>query len=114
MENDDVKRLFLQLDKMDNKLDILDGRLDKVDVTQAKQEIHLEEHIRRTELAEHNIELLRLKQEKDINSVKNQLLPLQKARTMGIGILKFLGAVGVLGTVVSSIFKVVPIFKSWF
>lgn len=114
MENDDVKRLFQQLDKMDVKLETIDSRLNNIDVTQAKQEVHLEEHIRRTALAEHNIEINRQKQESDIKSVKNAILPLLKGRTMMIGVLKLLGLIGVLATIISASLEAIPYFKKFF
>lgn len=112
MDNDDVKRLFIKLDKIDDRLDTIDGRLSSIDVTQAKQEIHLEEHIRRTALAEHNIEANRIKQENDIKSVKNEIKPLQRSRTMVVGCLKLLGLLGVLATVISSVLAAIQYIKT--
>jgi len=40
------------LHRIEYKVDKLDTRLDSVDVTLARQEVHLEEHIRRTRLLE--------------------------------------------------------------
>lgn len=48
-----------KLEKIENKIDILDTRLDRIDVTLAKQHLSLEHHIKRTELAEENLGLLK-------------------------------------------------------
>lgn len=48
-----------RLDKIENKIDKLDERLDRIDVTLAKQHESLDHHIKRTALAEENIEILR-------------------------------------------------------
>lgn len=39
-------------DKMDQKLDRIDERLDQIDIKQAENNIHLQEHMRRTEANE--------------------------------------------------------------
>lgn len=44
---------------INNKLDKLDSRIDNVDITLAKQSILLDEHIKRTGIAEENIGMLR-------------------------------------------------------
>jgi len=44
------------LKRIEGKIDVLDTRLDSVDVTLAKQEVSLSEHIRRTEIIEGRLE----------------------------------------------------------
>lgn len=48
----DIKLVLNLLEKIDVKLDKLDVRVDHIDITLAKQEISLDDHIRRTELLE--------------------------------------------------------------
>ena len=55
----EYKRIEDRFDKLDTVLDKIDDRLNSIDITLAKQSTSLQEHIRRTELAEENIELLR-------------------------------------------------------
>ena len=45
--------------RFEEKIEKLDTRLDSIDINLAKQESNLREHMRRTQLAEENIELLR-------------------------------------------------------
>ena len=47
-------------EKIDGKLDKIEERLDSIDGTLIKQNKDLEHHIFRTELAEQNIEMLRI------------------------------------------------------
>lgn len=48
-----------RLEKIETKIDKLDERLDKIDITLTKQHGSLDHHIKRTALAEENIEMLR-------------------------------------------------------
>ena len=48
-----------KLDTIIEKLDVVDSRIDRVDITLARHEENLKEHIRRTAIAEENIDLLR-------------------------------------------------------
>ena len=65
---DDSNRIYKILEKMDS-------RLDNVDITLAKQQVSLDEHIRRTELLETKVE------------------PIQKHVNMVDGALKFIGGI---------------------
>ena len=63
---DDIKTLIKEfkkdlkedLSKISNKVDNLDSRLDEVDKTLIKQEGNLQEHMRRTAIAEQRIDLI--------------------------------------------------------
>jgi hypothetical protein len=55
-----LELLFKRLDKIEEIMQKIDDRLDKVDVTLAAQHISLETHIRRTELAEQRINIVEL------------------------------------------------------
>ena len=50
---DDIKK---QLTKISEKLETIDGRINTIDVTLAKQHVSLDEHIRRTEILESKLE----------------------------------------------------------
>ena len=54
-----------QLDRIEQKVDKLDHRLDNVDITLAKQHVSLDEHIKRTALLE------------------SKVIPLEKAHAIG-------------------------------
>lgn len=47
---------------MDNKLEQIEKHLNSIDVTLAKQEVHLAEHMKRSEANEKAIEILRKQQ----------------------------------------------------
>lgn len=68
-----------------DKLDSIDGRLGSIDVTLAKQNVTLEEHIRRTELLELDVQ------------------PIKKHVAMFEGALKLIGAVGLIAGVIASV-----------
>lgn len=48
-----------KLTRIESKIDKLDSRLDIIDITTAKQEINIHEHIRRTNLLEERVEQIR-------------------------------------------------------
>ena len=48
--------LDTRLSSMDSKIERIDGRVDNIDVTSAKQQVVLEEHVRRTNLLEQKVE----------------------------------------------------------
>lgn len=77
-----------KLNNIDGKLDKLDQRLDSVDVTLGKQEVSISEHIKRTAIAEENIEILK----KDNNMVH--------------GAFKFVGLISTLSGLAYYIIKI--------
>jgi hypothetical protein len=56
----DIKRVI-------EKLDMMDSRMDNIDITLAKQHVSLDEHIRRTEL----LEIAREKSDEKISSLES-------------------------------------------
>ena len=52
---DGLKDLGKNLDKLEGKLDKLDDRIDGISVTLAKQQVSLDEHIRRTDVLEKHV-----------------------------------------------------------
>lgn len=90
----DLTRLEAKLDRLDGKLDILDSRLDNVDKTLAVQAEQLGTHIKRTDIAEANLGILR----NDMKPVHAHVLRMD-------GALKLIGLVAVLGSLAATIIK---------
>jgi archaellum component FlaC len=86
------------LNRLENKIDKLDERLDSIDRTLIAQKSSLDHHIYRTELAEENIELLR----KDMKPVQNHVQFVKN-------VMKFL--VGV-GAIITFVIGLLEFFKS--
>lgn len=76
-----------------DKLDEMGKHLNSIDVTLAKQEVNLDNHIRRTDLAEESISLIR-----------DEIKPIKKHIHMMEGALKL---IGVLSLVVGLLYGVV-------
>lgn len=68
-----------------NKLDEMDKRIDNIDVTLVKQELNLQEHMRRS-----------LANEEAVNLLKEQLEPVKDHVKSVNSILKFAGGVAIL------------------
>ena len=81
-----------------DKLDILDMRLDSMDKTLTKQEIHLQEHIRRTEALENHLEM-----------IKKDIAPVQKHVNMVEGAFKLLGVISMALGIMGSVLKVIGV-----
>lgn len=80
------------MEKIYEKQEKMSEDMGEVKITLAKQEENIRTHIRRTELAEINIENLR----KEIEPVKSHVKMLQ-------GALKFIGLAGVAATMLSAV-----------
>lgn len=83
----------LQLDRIENKLDLISDRLNNVDVTLASQHVSLADHIRRTELLEIAV------------------APLTKESHMIHGVLKAVGILSLLGGIGSGIAALLPYLR---
>lgn len=81
-----------QLSKMDSKLDKIQEHLASVDVTLAKQEVSLTEHVKRSTLLEENVKMLR-----------SEFTPIQKHVIVVNGVLRLLSLIGLLITIVIGI-----------
>lgn len=90
-----------------NKLDGLNEKLIEVSVTLAKQGVVLEEHQRRSNLNEENIELLR-------KEVKIELEPIKKHVSLIEATLKVLGALSVAGSSVIGIIKLISFLNQFY
>jgi chromosome segregation ATPase len=82
------------VDRLLNKLDQLDERLHSIDVTLAKQEVNLQEHMRRTELLE-----------AEVNDVRASIEPVQDHVKIVNGILKFIGFLALLVGLATGLLK---------
>jgi uncharacterized coiled-coil protein SlyX len=78
------------------KRDEIEKRLGSIDVTLAKQSTILEEHIRRTAMAEERIDL-----------IQSQIDPLKSHVAMVAGAIKFVGFVGVLAGIVAAVVAII-------
>lgn len=85
----ELEKLAEQLEKIDNKLEGVNERLTNLDVTSAKQEVSLENHIRRTEIAEESIEIIR-----------GEMQPIKKHIHMVEGAFKLLGGISLVAGIV--------------
>jgi chromosome segregation ATPase len=83
------------LEKLDEKLDKVEERLNNIDITLAKNTQSLDEHIRRTELAEEAIVI-----------IKDELKPIQKHVTQVHTILQAIGFISILVSIVAGIVKI--------
>lgn len=77
-----------KLDKIEDKVDKLDGRLDSAEKVAVKQEANLAEHMRRTELLE------------------NDLKPVKKHVAMVNGGLKLLGIISLIIGIIAGLMKI--------
>jgi hypothetical protein len=92
--DDIMKLLVAHLDRIENKVDKLDERLDSSEKVAIKQESNLEIHMKRSDLLEKSQEDLR-------TSVK----PILKAYLIAWGLIKIIGALGVLLGIIGGILK---------
>lgn len=84
------------LTRLDSKVDRLDSRLDTIDVTLAKHEANLQEHIRRTSIAEENLEMLRSETKVSFKEQAAVIKPLTTHVQRVEGALKLVGLVATL------------------
>jgi BRCT domain type II-containing protein len=84
-------------------LDKISDDVSELKVTSAKQEENLKEHIRRTEIAEENLELIR-----------GEIQPLKEHVIVINGVLKIVGAVSVIVGSIAGIFRMFEIIGIFF
>ena len=83
-----------QLDRLEGKLDKLDERLDSIDKILAVYAEQLTYHIKRTDLGDENLKLLR-----------QEIKPIHKHVVMVEGVLKFIGLLSLVGSLAVTIIK---------
>ena len=84
-------------------LDKISDDVSELKVTSAKQEENLKEHIRRTEIAEENIGLIR----KEIQPLKDHVIVIN-------GILKIIGAISVIAGAGVGAFQIITMINDLF
>lgn len=84
-----------KIDRVLEKLDKIDERVDRIDVTLAKQEVVLEEHVRRTDLLEGTIQAHEDKIEKELAPIRKHI---NLVKAVGIIIGGIGGLLGFLAT----------------
>lgn len=87
------------LEKFESKIDKLDSRLDSIEKVQIKQEANLGEHMRRTDLAE-----------KNMDSLRADFKPIQKHVAYMEGALKGFGLVAMCVAIGAGIVKIIQFF----
>lgn len=93
MTNEEFLKLLL------NKTDKIEERLTSIDVTLARQEGHLQEHMRRSEANERAVEVL-----------GQQLGPIKKHVNMLEGSLKLLGIMSLIVGTIGGVLKLLNVF----
>ena len=99
MSEDILKVIIDKVDKLDNKIDIIAEDIVTLKVTSVKHNETLVYHVKRSDLNEANIELLR-----------KEVEPLKAHVNQVSGILKFLGGFAAIGSALAAIFKLLKIF----
>jgi predicted nuclease with TOPRIM domain len=101
-----------KLEKMDGKLDKTDERLDHVytvlteqAVTLGKQSIILEDHTRRSLANEEAVKLAKNVADIALETLRNELKPIQRERYMVKGAMKIVGVLIGAGSVIGGIVK---------
>lgn len=89
-----MKMLKDQLDRMETKIDKLDERLDSAEKVAIKQEANLEAHMKRSDLLE-----------KSQEDLKEAVKPILKVYTVAWGITKIIGSIGVVVGILGGIAK---------
>lgn len=77
-----------RLDKIEDKLDIVSDKIASIDKTLAAQHVSLQEHIRRT------------------NILENKLEPVERHVTMINGVLKAIGLLATIATIVGVVYEI--------
>jgi hypothetical protein len=88
-------QVFMLLNKLDNKLDKLDEKFDNMEKTQIQQAASLDMHIRRTEIAEENIEMIR-------GDIKPLTSHVQMVKGMG----KFIALISTVAGIAAGLFAI--------
>lgn len=98
MDNNDILKLINdKVDKLDNKIDSISQDIVHIKVTSAKHEENLKLHMKRSDMAEEGINLL-----------KEELIPIKKHINTVDGIIKFMM---IVSTFVGTILGFLRFFK---
>lgn len=88
------------LSKLQEKIESLDEKMDDMKITHERNTVILDEHIRRTEIAEQNIDSLRA-----------DLKPIQTHVTQISFVFKFIGFISVIASIISASIKLIDYIK---
>lgn len=97
-----------KVDKLDSKFDTMSADITEIKVTSAKQHESLNYHIKRSDLNEENIELLRKENEKSIESLRKEVEPIKSHVIAVNGVLKF---VAICSSILGVIFGFLKLIK---
>lgn len=86
--------------RLEEKIDRISSKIEIINVTLAKQEENIKEHIRRTDIVEANLELLR-----------SEFRPVQKQAIKAEGIIKFISVCAVIITIGVGIIEILTYLK---
>ena len=86
-EGDLIEILIQKIDKISEKQDRMYDEIVDIKLTQVQHTASLDEHMRRTEIAEGNILTL----DKEQEAIYDDIQPLKDFRSMCMGVVKFLG-----------------------
>lgn len=87
------------IDRIEKKVDKLDDKLDSIDKTLVKQEINLKQHMRRTEIQEESLEILKGYMHDEVEPIKDHI---KRVNT----IIKFtLAVVSIFSAISALVFK---------
>jgi len=101
-----TEEMILQaLQNLDSKIDKLDSRVDGIDRTLVKTQANLGEHMRRTQLAEENIQLARQESKKDISDLREEVKPAVRHAVYMEGALKFIGLLATVASIVAVVMQ---------
>lgn len=99
MSDDILKIIIDKVDKLDNKIDGIAGDIVEIKITSAKQNESLNYHIKRSDLNEENIEILR----KEVEPIKSHVIAVNS-------IIKF---VGIFSTIIGTILGIFKLLKKF-
>lgn len=94
-----------------NKLDKLDTRIDNIDVTLAKQQVILEEHMRRSIANEAAVDLLRTEVQNRHDLLMEKLEPLTKYADRAVFVFQIAAAVGGLSATILTVMQIIKFLK---
>lgn len=96
---DDVKYLKEAVDKIEVKIDKLDGKLDSMQTVHATNSESLVRHIVRTDYLQEEVQIL-----------KDQVMPIAKHVAYATGVIKFFGIVAAICSAVAVILEILSFF----
>lgn len=117
---DDINTLLNKLDNIENKLDgsidemksdikVIGVRLNSLDITSHKQNVALEEHMRRTDLLEQATAKLHTNDSAVQKSLSDRIVPLEQNVAMWAGAGKLIAVLTGLAALIGAVWKLVEL-----